>query len=213
MSLILDALRKLERDREHPDSGVVVLGSVPWPGLGRSRRRPALVASVLVGLAALAAAGIWLSRATTAKPPAVHAVTPLPAKASPPPAAVSPLAAVPPPTTTVEAPTAPARSAPGVATLGPPPAGRRLAVPGSAAAAADRSARPPAGAAEGPPAAASPHDRLQLMVISERDGQPVAIISDHLVREGDSFDGVKVLRIGATEVEVDDRGQRRVLHF
>jgi hypothetical protein len=51
------------------------------------------------------------------------------------------------------------------------------------------------------------------MAISERDGQPVAIISDRLVREGDSFDGVKVLRIGTTEVEVDDRGQRRVLKF
>jgi hypothetical protein len=213
VSLILDALRKLERDRERPDPGVVVLGSVPWPGLGRSRRRSALVASAVLGLAVLAAAGIWLLRSAPAKSPAVHALTPLPVKASPAPAAVSPRAAVPPPTTTVAAPAAPTRSAPGVATLGPPPAGRRLAVPGSAAADADRPARRPAGATEGPPAAAAPHDRLQLMVISERDGQAVAIISDHLVHEGDSFDGVKVLRIGATEVEVDDRGQRRVLHF
>ena len=210
MSLILDALRKLERDRERPDPGVVVLGSVPWPGLGRSRRRPALVALALLGLAVLAAAGIWLSRATTATPPAGHAVTPLPVKASP--SAVSTLAAIPPPSV-ASAPTAATRAAPGVATLGPPPAGRRLALPGSAPTAADRPAPSVGGAAEGRPAAASPHDRLQLMVISERDGQAVAIISDHLVREGDSFDGVKVLRIGATEVEVDDRGQRRVLHF
>ena len=195
MSLILDALRKLERDRERPDPGVVVLGAVPWPGLGRSRRRAALVASAALGLAVLAAAGLWLSRATTAKPGAVHPVTP---------------------TTTVAAPataTPSAQRTPSLATLGPPPAGRRLALPGSAAATTDRPAHPAAAADEVQPAAAPPRDRLQLTVISERDGQPVAVISDHLVREGDSFDGVKVLRIGTTEVEVDDRGQRRVLHF
>ena len=36
---------------------------------------------------------------------------------------------------------------------------------------------------------------------------------DRLVFEGDSFDGIKVLRIGEAEVEVEIRGQRRVLRF
>ena len=101
-----------------------------------------------------------------------------------------------------------------MAKLGPAPASRHLAVPGAAASAGSRPTRtPPPAAAESRPTDTPPRDRLQLMVISEREGQPVAIISDHLVREGDSFDGVNVLRIGATEVEVDDHGQRRVLHF
>ena len=51
------------------------------------------------------------------------------------------------------------------------------------------------------------------MAISQRDGQPIAIINDHLVRQGDSFGDVKVLRIGEAEVEVEVRGHRRVLRF
>ena len=47
---------------------------------------------------------------------------------------------------------------------------------------------------------------LRLNAISERDGQPVAIVNDRLVREGDSFDGVRVLRIGEAEVEVEVGG-------
>jgi hypothetical protein len=41
----------------------------------------------------------------------------------------------------------------------------------------------------------------------------VALINDRLLFEGDSFDGVKVLRIGQAEVEVEVRGKRRVLTF
>ncbi len=51
------------------------------------------------------------------------------------------------------------------------------------------------------------------MAISQRDGRPIAIVSDHLVREGDSFDDVKIIRIGETEVEVEQHGRRRVLRF
>ena len=56
------------------------------------------------------------------------------------------------------------------------------------------------------------HD-LRLSAISQRDGKPVALINDRLVFEGDSFDGVRVIRIGDTEVEVEVKGQRRVLRF
>jgi hypothetical protein len=66
-----------------------------------------------------------------------------------------------------------------------------------------------------PPAAAgtSGTDDLHLNAISQRDGRPLALINDRLVFEGDSFDGVKILRIGEEEVEVEVRGKRRVLRF
>jgi len=54
---------------------------------------------------------------------------------------------------------------------------------------------------------------LRLAAISERDGQPVALVNDRLVREGDSFDGVLIVRIGEAEVEVEFRGVRHVLRF
>jgi hypothetical protein len=76
----------------------------------------------------------------------------------------------------------------------------------------------PAAGAQAPAAASersavSGTDDLQLNAISQRDGRPLALINDHLVFEGDSFDGVKILRIGETEVEVEVRGKRRVLRF
>ena len=56
-------------------------------------------------------------------------------------------------------------------------------------------------------------DELRLTAISQRDGRPVALINDRLVFEGDGFEGVKVLRIRETEVEVEVRGVKRVLRF
>ncbi len=41
----------------------------------------------------------------------------------------------------------------------------------------------------------------------------MALINDRLVFEGDSFDGVRVIRIGDAEVEVEVKGQRRLLRF
>ena len=41
----------------------------------------------------------------------------------------------------------------------------------------------------------------------------MALINDRLLFEGDSFDGIKVLRIGEAEVEVEVHGKRRVLRF
>ncbi len=80
--------------------------------------------------------------------------------------------------------------------------------------------------AEGPPsegappetAPAAPETRrapgeVRLNAITQRDGRPMALINDRLVFEGDSFDGIKVLHIGEAEVEVEIRGQRRVLRF
>ena len=55
--------------------------------------------------------------------------------------------------------------------------------------------------------------RFQLTAISARDGEPIALLNDRLVREGDRFDGVRVLRIGTTEVEIEVDGERRTIGF
>jgi hypothetical protein len=187
VSLILDALRKLERDKERPDPGVVVVGPVAWQGLPASRRAP-LAAGLL---AVLAVAGVWLAWRSLAPPAAV----PPPQLRSSTPAAAAVPAMSPAAIRATPSWAPPAR-------LDPPTGARRLAVPAKAASAT--SARSEPAPRPGP---------LQLMAISERDGQPIAIISDHLVHEGDSFDGIRILRIGQTEVEVEERGQRRVLRF
>jgi hypothetical protein len=103
-----------------------------------------------------------------------------------------------------------------------PPTARRLVLPNPRAAApiaaaARDGAETSEGEARSAPANAAapgrPAGDLQLMAISQRDGQPIAIIGDRLVHEGDSFDGFKVLRIGESEVELEVRGRRRVLRF
>ena len=197
MSLILDALRKLERDKERPDPGVVVLGPAPWPGLRSSRR--GWIVGLLAAAAVLAVAFTWLTRARTPGPDAssapAAAASPVPMPSPRTPQAVAATAA---------APVSGAPAAARAADLGPP-AGRRLVLP-DAVTAADTTA---AGRQDAKPVQRD----LQLMAISERDGRPIAIVSDHLVREGDSFDGVKIIRIGETEVEVEQHGRRRVLRF
>jgi hypothetical protein len=70
----------------------------------------------------------------------------------------------------------------------------------------------PEGAAAAAGTRTAPDD-LRLNAITRRDGRPVALVNDRLVFEGDSFDGVRILRIGEAEVEVEVRGQRRILRF
>jgi len=170
---------------------VLVVGSVPW-GEGRRSRRP--LAFAVAALVALAFAGWWWLRPSphpTAAAPASPTSTPSPV------VAVTPTAPL--PSVTL----APSSAAPA------PPA-RRLTVP-----TLDETPGPlvqPGGA----PAAAGTRpapDDLRLNAITRRDGRPVALVNDRLVFEGDSFDGVRILRIGEAEVEVEVRGQRRVLRF
>lgn len=190
MSLILDALRKLERERERPDPEVVVVGSLPWHGVRTPRRAP-LLAALLAVLAVLVVAGVWLGRRLPQAPATLRsapAAAPVPA----PLATARPVAETP-------------------ATL-PPPSARVLKLPATPVpgpSAVERVAPASRAGEPAPPAAGG----LQLMAISMRDGRPIAIVSNHLVREGDSFDGVRILRIGQTEVEVEDHGRRRILQF
>jgi hypothetical protein len=183
VSLILDALKKLERDKDAREPGVLVVGSVPW-GARTPSRRPLVLALAGIGLLALVAFALW---------PRDHGARPAtaPARSDSPPAPAPTPAAVPPSTT------------PAPASAAAPPERGRLAVPPAAA------GTPPQPAAGAPMTT----DDLRLNAISQRDGRPLALINDRLVFEGDSFDGVKILRIGEAEVEVEVRGKRRVLRF
>jgi hypothetical protein len=64
------------------------------------------------------------------------------------------------------------------------------------------------------PATTPPHEpEYRLTAISSRDGRPIALLNDRLVREGDSFDGITVVAIGETSIEIEVDGQRRTIGF
>jgi len=188
VSLILEALKKLDREKRAPDRGFLVVGAVPWPA---PRPRPWM--PLLLVLAAGAAAGsvLWLAwRARGREEAPTRVVTSTTMSAAAPRAAAVPLVVAPPSTLPplVESPT-----------RGP---GTRPAADRPAAEAVR-----PAAAPAGEPAG------LLLQAISERDGKPIAVLNSRVVHEGDHFDGVTVVRIGADEVEIEEQGHRRVLRF
>jgi hypothetical protein len=181
VSLILEALKKLEREKGVPERGFLVLAHLPWARSGKAGAR-------LAGLAALAlilaGAGFLAWRSRPAPP---RAVAPAPA-----PTPAAPGAGV------------PALPAP---TVGLPSSTAALPAPASAA--------PPAAPAPALPLPSPPEAtaEFRLNAITVQDGHPVAVLNDRIVREGDSFEGVRVLRIGETEVEIEVRGERRVIRF
>jgi hypothetical protein len=59
----------------------------------------------------------------------------------------------------------------------------------------------------------APEPEFRLTAISTRDGEPIALLNDRLVREGDSFEGVRVIRIGVADVEIEVDGERRTIGF
>jgi hypothetical protein len=63
------------------------------------------------------------------------------------------------------------------------------------------------------PAPSPAAEEFRLNAITTQDGHPVAVLNDRIVREGDSVDGVRIVRIGETEVEIEVKGKRRVLRF
>ena len=222
MSLILDALRKLEREKGAHEPGVLVVGSVPWGERSRTRRL-LLVGGAGLALALAVLAG-WLMRSTPTLPDAAHpaaaasptpmaaSVAPTPLPATPSPTALAPEEQAPPaPPLRLSHPPVVERPAPSAA---PGEQNPEVVAPTPSVAAPTPSIAPPAVSAA-PAAAPSPTvpDDLRLSAISRRDGKPVALINDRLVFEGDSFDGVRVIRIGEAEVEVEVKGQRRILRF
>lgn len=178
MSLILEALKKVERERVTPEQrGFLVLGPTAW---APARSHAGLIVG-MVAAALVAGGGVYLLTRPAASPlPSVprtedRAVAPLPQPEAPP------------ATTAWEPP--PRSSA---------PRPRSAATPAPVNAGAD---------------APAPRRVLLLNAISEQDGVPIAVVNDRVVREGDRFDGIRVLRIGATEVEVEVDGARRILRF
>jgi hypothetical protein len=197
VSLILEALRKLERDKDAPERGFLVTAHVPWARVQRPSRLVGLAVLALALAVAALAAALWRGRGT----PATGAAGVTPSQG---PAAVG-RPSVPPASTGVRASVAPPGPVPSPA----PPSPRVRAHSGG-----ERPAPPPPASSTPPaPAGTAAPPELRLHAISRQDDRPVAIINDRLVREGDVFDDVHVIRIGETEVEVEVRGQRRVLTF
>jgi hypothetical protein len=202
VSLIFEALKKLDRERETTGRGFLVVAQSPWPARSRALR----LALLALGGGALAGAGAWgawswlqARQPATPAPVAGTAAAQPSANPLPPPIwETAPGAAVPRPTA------APRAAAPPVATATaspPPPA-----------------APTPEPSAELPllviaPRATPQPAALRLEAISAQDGEPVAIINGQLVRKGERVEGALVLWIGADAVEVEIDGRRRVLGF
>ena len=222
MSFILDALKKLEREKQTREPEVVVVGPVPWGGADHRRGRRWLFLSGVAVAAIVGGTGWWLASGSRFDAAPKPLPTSLP-KAGP----VAATPAEPASRLQPEPPTAPRRAA---ATT-PAPAPRRLGLPGDEKVApraeapeppvSQRSAPAPAETAvvveDVPPASPAVDDPedvvFRLSAISTRDGEPVALLNDRLVREGDAFEGVRVLRIGATEIEIEVDGERRTIGF
>jgi len=205
VSLILEALRKLDREKQAPDRGLVVVGPAAWPTAHGRSPLTGTAAAVLAVLAVGVLAGlVWLFRGGQADKPA----------------AAIPAASAPVPTGVAETRPAPPAPAPVAAPVKPGSPVKAAPAPGARRASAAEPVREAAGAEEGPPSAtgriAEPKPApgtVSLQAISAQNGQPIAILNDHLVREGDSFDGIRVVRIGADEVEIEVAGRRRVVKF
>jgi hypothetical protein len=208
VSLILDALKKLDREKNAPDKGVVVVGTAEW---GAAERQPGVRLAVgLLGIAIAAGLAYWLTAAPAPEPQPRRAAS----------RPVSPAPTRPPLEAAAPSPDAPAAQP----ALAPPPAPSRSARPvptGSEAdepplAAPPQDAPPhvaPAPAASAPAAPPEPPAPFRLTAIAHRDGQPVAMLNDRLVRVGDSFDGITVISIGSSEVEIEVDGRRMRLSF
>jgi hypothetical protein len=188
VSLILEALRKLDRDKDAPERGFMVLAHVPWAQGGKRSRLAGIGALALAVAVGGLAVTLWRGRAT--RPAAYVPDAPAVATAAPPGARVG-------------SPTPNSSPAPFEA--------KSLAIESLRNAAATPTPAPVAAVPSKTPA--TPANDLRLNAISRQDDKPVAVLNDRLVHEGDVFDGIHVIRIGETEVEVEVRGQRRVLTF
>jgi hypothetical protein len=206
VSLILEALKKLDREKQAPDRGLLVVGASAWPSARDGRPGVGAVAAIALVLSGIAAAAWHYG----GRPSAVVPREMAPREVAPREMATQPSSAG-----FAKAPVAASRPAAGAAAASKAiepraQAGDEAGTPrASATGTPDPVPAAPARTREARSVAAA----YQLQAISAQDGHPVAILNDRLVREGDSFDGVKVLRIGADEVEIEVAGRRRVLKF
>ena len=200
MSLVLEALKKLDREKGRDERGFVVMAAAPWPT--RAPRRWPAWAALLVATGGAITAVVALR---TPAAPRAHSAPPAPPATA---AAVGEHA----PAVIATRPTSPGAATAAVPRPAEP--GRRETGGDAADTKAPASSRAAAGPAAEPAAAPPAADpALRLQAISERDGQPIAIINDHLVRVGDEVDGMRVLAIRGAEVDVEVRGRRTTLRF
>lgn len=149
MSLILEALKKLDREKQVPERGLLVMAAAPWPSSSRGGT-PALVLGLLLAMGTGAGLAYWLLR-----PAPTSGAAPAAAATAPPigaPAAAPPTPAITPAAVDAPAPT-PFPTPASVETAPPPkaPAPRPAATPATAP---ERSSRPVAAARPTPPAPA-----------------------------------------------------------
>jgi hypothetical protein len=219
MSLILEALRKLEREKRSAEPGFLVLGPQSWPS-APARRWRTLVAAGALALAVVVVA--VLVRRPGAAPPAAPAAAPPPTLAyapprpesAPPPTLPSPIAVTP----IANAPLPLEPALPAAEMEEPPAAPQPAGAPARVEAReAEEASVPPTSDPPEPsgmqPSPQAPPARFTLQAISVRDGRPVAVLNERLVYEGESFDGVRVVRIGEAEVELEVDGRRLVVGF
>lgn len=208
MSLILEALKKLERDKQAGDRGFLVMAAAPWPSARRGT--PVVITVAVTVLLILVGAGAWFLRGRVSGPAASSA--PVAGAPSPVPSVAPSVAAAPAAAATL-APSLP--TAPALATPEPPRLTSRGADLAPPRVAAPAPADDTAAATEAPTPAKpkTPLPPYRLSAISEQEGRPVAVLNDRVVSEGDVFDGIKVLRIGESEVEIEVAGERRTVRF
>lgn len=233
MSLILEALRKLDREKDAPQRGVLVLATVTAPD--RRRRLPIVGLLALAGLVALAGATVLALRGNRPGKTPAAAVSSA-AIASDDVVATARGPGSRPPTPGADANAQgpseghlPAMTTPRTEPVAPNPAPRlaeaRVPADTARSKAVEPAAAPPlaqstprapsaaAGRTEAPLSLQPAPEALVLEAIAERDGERIAVLSGRLVREGDVFGATRVVRIGASEVEIETAGERRVLRF
>ena len=212
MSLILEALRKLEREKRSSEPGFLVLGPTSWPSATRGARGAVL--ALIVSLALLATAlGVvaWRNASRATSENRLAAAVPAPPPVADAPAAAA-VAVTPVPTARGVVPLAPASPPLQIPVATPTPASPTVTAERAPTAHVSEPAIPTA--SEMPaPSPAAPQPRFRLQAISVRDGKPVAVLNDRMVYEGESFDGVSVVRIGEAEVELEIDGRRVVVGF
>jgi hypothetical protein len=203
VSLVLEALRRVEKSAVRPGSvGAAVASYRPAP----RPRGAALPLFLGLGTGAVLLL-FWKPQArTVAPPPAATSgeaspseVTPL---TSPP---VSVVTAEPPVNQAPISPSAPSAESGSVSggQPGPGPSTPRSRAGALAASAGSSELSGPV-----------PRPTLLLQAISERDSRPVAVINDQLVREGELFEGARILRIGADSVDVLlESGKKATVRF
>lgn len=200
MSLVLEALRRVEK----PDHQTGIVGvAVPSYGKAPRRRRSLWPLAFGLGAGSLLVLAMGPASRPTAAPEALPQLPPPRDDAAPRTARGG--AGLPPPLIVEPANRPTARGAADGAESSPdrPHSGR--------SALSDQSPRK-SPVRPAPATAAAP--ALVLQAISERDSQPIAIINDQLVREGDRLLGARVVKIGAETVEiVRDSGERELVRF